>query len=59
MISLIFGINESTIAALVRRVRKKIEPTPGRPQFLINVKGRGYKLVGQGETTPSLPERSV
>lgn len=42
-----FGIDNGTIAALVRRTRKKIEPTPGHPQFLLNVKGRGYRLVGE------------
>lgn len=39
-----FDINENTIAALVRRVRSKIEPDSKRPQFLLNVKGRGYRL---------------
>ncbi|MBP7961645.1 MAG: winged helix-turn-helix domain-containing protein [Caldilineaceae bacterium] len=42
------GVFNNTITALVGRVRKKIEPYPGPPQYLLNVKGRGYKLM----TTP-------
>jgi DNA-binding winged helix-turn-helix (wHTH) protein len=40
-----FDVNENAIAALVRRVRNKVEPDPKHPQFLVNVKGRGYRLV--------------
>ena len=39
------NITDNAVAALVGRVRKKIEPNPQRPQFLLNIKGRGYKLV--------------
>lgn len=42
------SVFNNTITALVGRVRKKIEPNAGPPQYLLNVKGRGYKLV----TTP-------
>lgn len=44
-----FSISSNSIAALVRRTRKKIEPNPSRPQYIISVKGRGYKLVDQPE----------
>ncbi len=40
-----FEVNENAIAALVRRVRSKIEPDSRRPQFLLNIKGRGYRLI--------------
>jgi hypothetical protein len=40
-----FEINANTISALVGRVRRKIEPDPKHPQFLLNVKGRGYRLT--------------
>ncbi len=31
----------------VKRLRKKIEPEPGRPQFIITIKGFGYRLRSQ------------
>jgi DNA-binding response OmpR family regulator len=40
-----YNINDNAISALVKRVREKIEPATKHPQFLLNVKGRGYKLV--------------
>lgn len=44
-----FRVDGNNIAALVRRVRGKIEPNPNVPRFLINVRGRGYKLVDEAE----------
>lgn len=38
-------ISPNAVAALVRRLRLKIEPNPSRPQYLISVKGRGYRLT--------------
>jgi murein DD-endopeptidase MepM/ murein hydrolase activator NlpD len=35
----------NSIASLVWRVRKKIEANPQRPQYLFNIKGRGYQLI--------------
>ncbi len=40
-----FNINDNAISALVKRLRDKIEPDPKHPQFLLNVKGRGYRLL--------------
>jgi len=40
------SVYDASIEKLVSRVRKKIEPEPSKPQFLITVRGRGYKLVG-------------
>jgi len=45
-----FNINDSTIAAIVKRVREKVEPNPKRPQYLLNIKGRGYKLISKAES---------
>ncbi len=42
-----FDVDPNTVAALVRRARTKIEPKPERPQYLINIRGRGYKLVDE------------
>lgn len=38
-------ISPNAVAALVRRLRLKIEPNPSRPQYLVSVKGRGYRLT--------------
>jgi DNA-binding winged helix-turn-helix (wHTH) protein len=42
-------ITENNIAALIARVRKKIEPNSTNPQYLKNVRGRGYQLVDEPE----------
>jgi DNA-binding response OmpR family regulator len=34
-----------TLAVYVRRLRRKIEPDPDRPRFLLTVRGFGYKLT--------------
>ena len=34
-----------TIDNFILRLRKKIEPDPARPQYLLTVHGRGYKLI--------------
>lgn len=34
-----------TLAVYVRRLRRKIEPDPDQPSFLLNVRGFGYKLT--------------
>lgn len=37
---------ENTLMVHIRRLREKIEPEPSDPEFLITVRGLGYKLVG-------------
>jgi hypothetical protein len=37
-------VDDARIEKLVSRLRAKIEPDPADPQFLITVRGRGYKL---------------
>jgi len=37
---------ENTLMVHIRRLREKIEPEPSNPQFLITVRGLGYKLIG-------------
>ena len=39
-------VYDSAIEKLVSRLRKKIEPDPSNPRYVITVRGRGYKLVG-------------
>jgi len=38
-------VDDARIDKLVSRLRRKIEPNPGEPRYLITVRGRGYKLV--------------
>lgn len=39
------AVDTGYVAALVRRVRTKIEQDPSHPHYLLNVRGRGYRLV--------------
>jgi len=48
-----YNITANNITALIRRVRKKIEPNPQKPQFLLNARGRGYRLVDGSENDES------
>jgi two-component system phosphate regulon response regulator OmpR len=56
---------DRSIDMLVARLRRKIEPAPKNPRFIITVPGAGYKLVdrrkngeGQGSgAEPTRPER--
>lgn len=43
--SYIDEVDDARIEKLVSRLREKIEPNPEQPQYLITVRGRGYKLV--------------
>lgn len=36
---------ENTLMVHIRRLREKIEPNPSQPQYLLTVRGLGYKLV--------------
>lgn len=40
-----YHISDNTIATLIGRLRKKIEPNWKQPRYLLNVHGRGYKLL--------------
>ncbi|QDY86183.1 response regulator transcription factor [Paenibacillus polymyxa] len=37
--------DEKTVVIHISRLRKKIEPDPKHPQFLVNVRGLGYKMI--------------
>lgn len=39
------GVFDYQIENLIRRLRTKLEPDPAKPQRLLTVRGRGYKLV--------------
>lgn len=38
---------ENSLNVHIRHLREKLEPLPGRPQFLRTVRGIGYKLAGE------------
>ncbi|MMZ67948.1 Alkaline phosphatase synthesis transcriptional regulatory protein SphR [compost metagenome] len=38
---------ENTLMVHIRRIREKIEPLPSSPQYLLTVRGLGYKLLVQ------------
>jgi DNA-binding response OmpR family regulator len=40
---------ENTLMVHMRRLREKIETDPSRPQFLINVRGLGYRLLREAK----------
>ena len=40
-----FESYERAIDAHVKNIRRKIEPQPQRPQYLLTVHGAGYKLA--------------
>jgi DNA-binding winged helix-turn-helix (wHTH) protein len=39
------GLQDDSLAQLVRRLRRKIEPDPSNPVHIFNVTGRGYRFV--------------
>ncbi|MBB6672161.1 response regulator transcription factor [Cohnella nanjingensis] len=39
-----FG-DDNTVMVHIHRIRERIEADPGRPEYLVNVRGLGYKLV--------------
>lgn len=45
------GISEdNTVMVHIHRIRERIEANPARPQYIINVRGMGYKLVNPAAT---------
>lgn len=38
-------VDDARIEKLVSRLRKKVEPDPNAPHYLLTVRGRGYRLV--------------
>ncbi len=39
------GIRDDSLAQLVRRLRRKIEPDPETPRFITSIIGRGYRYI--------------
>jgi len=43
------GIETRTVDIHIAKLRRKIEADPAEPQFLITVRGSGYRLIGQSK----------
>lgn len=39
-------VGDQDIEQYIRRLRRRVEPDPSHPQYIINVRGFGYKLAG-------------
>ncbi|OUC05963.1 hypothetical protein RY27_24030, partial [Litorilinea aerophila] len=46
--SYIDEVDDARIEKLVSRLRQKIEPDPSSPRFLTTIRGRGYRLLPDG-----------
>jgi DNA-binding response OmpR family regulator len=44
-----FEAYERTVDAHIKNLRQKIEPDPGSPQYVLTVRGAGYRLNPQIE----------
>lgn len=42
-------VDENTVSVHIRRIRERIEKDPSHPEFLLTVRGLGYKLVKGNE----------
>jgi DNA-binding response OmpR family regulator len=40
---------QGRLSTLVLRLREEIEPHPDRPQYLITLRGQGYRLYPDGD----------
>jgi len=45
------GVSDARLGAIVKRVRKQIEPDPENPKYIITIRGYGYKLSHKTENT--------
>lgn len=41
--------DDNTVMVHIHRIRERIEADPGKPEYLVNVRGLGYKLIHRGE----------
>jgi hypothetical protein len=44
------GLDDERLQQLISRLRKKIEPNPRRPRYIVNIRGEGYKFIEPDET---------
>lgn len=46
------GIPDSRIDTIVTRLRKRIEPNPKKPRYIITARGHGFQLMNRVEKLP-------
>ena len=44
------GVETRTVDIHIAKLRRKIEPEPGTPRYLVTVRGAGYRLVAETES---------
>lgn len=45
VLQLSHGMYENSLNVHIRHLREKLEPNPSKPQYLLTVRGIGYKLA--------------
>lgn len=45
-------VDDAAIENLIKRLRDKIEPNPRKPQYIVTLRGQGYKLTLQDRSSP-------
>lgn len=45
-------VDDAAIENLIKRLRDKIEPNPRKPQYIVTLRGQGYKLTLQKGSSP-------
>jgi DNA-binding winged helix-turn-helix (wHTH) protein len=45
------GVSDARLDAVVKRARKRIEPVPGKPRYIVTVHGHGFRLADGDEST--------
>ncbi len=50
---------QEIVKVYIRRIRRKIEPTPSDPTYIINVRGFGYMLERRGDTRSEEAQRAA
>jgi DNA-binding response OmpR family regulator len=55
------GVSDETIDALVGRLRRRIATLHARHQYIVTVRGHGFKFVqaGEGERSPARTDRQL
>jgi two-component system alkaline phosphatase synthesis response regulator PhoP len=43
------GVSDEALQTLISRLRDKVEPDRRRPQYIVTVRGAGYKFVEPDE----------
>ncbi len=47
------GVTDTRMHSLVKRLRRRIEPNPKKPRYIITVRGHGFRMADGDEVEPS------